>query len=133
MPVDRYLCVSRGVIERLRAAGVADRRLALVPDGFELEEPAVLCDLRMMLGLPPETPVVGTVAALTPEKGHADLLEAAARMVRASSAAHFVWLGEGKSRMALLQRRAKLGLESRVHLLSHRADAQALMRQCTAL
>ena len=131
MPVDRYLCVSRGVIERLRAAGVAEQRLALVPDGFELQEPAVLWDLREMVGVPPETPIVGTVAALTPEKGHADLLEAAARMVRAASAAHFVWLGEGKCRDALLHRRAELGLESRVHLLGYRADAQALLRQCT--
>jgi glycosyltransferase involved in cell wall biosynthesis len=131
MPVDRYLCVSRGVIERLRAAGVPEQRLALVPDGFELEEPAVVPHLREILGMPPETPVVGTVAALTPEKGHADLLEAASRMVRASSAAHFVWLGEGKCRESLLKRRAELGLDSRVHLLGYRADAQALLRQCT--
>jgi L-malate glycosyltransferase len=130
LPVDRYLCVSRGVIERLRVAGVPERRLALVPDGFELEEPAVTWDLPAMLGVPPGTPLVGTVAALTPEKGHADLLEAAARMVRASSAAHFVWLGEGKCRDALLRRRAELGLESRVHLLGYRTDAQALLRQC---
>ena len=131
LPVDRYLCVSRGVTERLRVAGVPERRLSVVADGFELQEPLVTIDLRGLLGLPAETPLVGTVAALTPEKGHADLLEAAAYLVSASSPAHFVWLGEGECRWTLLRRRAELNLESRVHLLGYRADAQALLRQCT--
>jgi len=131
LPVDRYLCVSRGVTERLRVAGVPEQRLSLVPDGFELQDPTVTIDLRGLLGLPAETPLVGTVAALTPEKGHADLLEAAAYLVSNSSPAHFVWLGEGECRWPLLRRRAELNLESRVHLLGYRADAQALLRQCT--
>ena len=127
LPVDRYLCVSRFVIEKLRAAGVPERRLVLVPDGFEAcDAPAA----RQMLGVPPATPLVATIAALTREKGHADLLEAA-RLVAAGTPAHFVWFGEGKCREALLARRAQLGLEARVHLLGHREDAQALLRQCT--
>jgi len=88
-------------------------------------------DLRAMLGLPDETRLVGTVAALTPEKGHADLLETAARVVRAAPRTHFVWMGEGRCRSALERQRARLGLDSHVHLLGHRTDAQSLLVQCT--
>src|SRR5262249_59518750 len=88
-------------------------------------------DLRGLLALPPDVPLIATVAALTPEKGHDDLLEAAAQVARINSDVHFVWLGEGKCRESLLAQRARLGLESRVHLLGHRADAQLLLPQCT--
>jgi glycosyltransferase involved in cell wall biosynthesis len=130
MPVDRYLCVSHAVADRLRGAGVPEHRLALVPDAVDVcAQPAP--DLRALLGVCPETPLVGTVAALTPEKGHATLLEAAALVVRAAPRSHFVWMGEGKCREALLRRRAELGLEGHVHLLGHRVDATSLLGQCT--
>jgi glycosyltransferase involved in cell wall biosynthesis len=131
MPVDRYLCVSRGVIEGLHDAGVPDERLALVPDAFDLCPTQDVRDLHALLHLPPETPLIGTVAALTPEKGHADLLEAAARVARSDPEVHFVWMGEGKCRQSLLETAARLGLEARVHMLGYRADAQSLLRQCT--
>ncbi len=131
LPVDRYLCVSRAVSDELRAAGLAEQRLSLVPDAFECRATSPAVDLRALLGLPRHAPVIGTAAALTPEKGHAHLLEAAVQVIGRCSEAHFVWMGEGCCRDALVRRRAELGLESRVHLLGHRADAQALLSQCT--
>lgn len=131
LPVDRYLCVSRGVIECMRAAGVDAERLSLVPDALELREESSPIVLRALLGVPSGAALVGTVAALTPEKGHADLLEAATYVVQRAPGTHFVWLGEGKCREPLLRRRSQLGLDSHVHLLGHRADAQSLLRQCT--
>jgi glycosyltransferase involved in cell wall biosynthesis len=131
MPVDRYLCVSRAVIERLRTAGVRETRLALVPDAFELVSGPRAIDLRQLIGVPSDAPLVTTVAALTPEKGHADLLKAAARVVDQMPATHFVWLGEGRCRESLLCQRAQLGLDARVHLLGHRPDAQQLLSQST--
>src|SRR5262245_39846076 len=44
MPVDRYLCVSRSVMGHLREAGVPEKRLALVPDGFDLGSTATAFD-----------------------------------------------------------------------------------------
>jgi glycosyltransferase involved in cell wall biosynthesis len=131
MPVDRYVCVSRCAASQLRAAGVPKSRLALVHDAFEPEASSPTFDLRGLLHMSPDAPLVGTVAALTPEKGHAHLLEAAAIVTRAMPEAHFVWLGEGECRESLLARRARLGLDSRVHVLGYRADAQALLGQCT--
>ncbi|MBI5708687.1 MAG: glycosyltransferase [Candidatus Eisenbacteria bacterium] len=136
MPVDRYLCISRGVVEVMRSGGVPQARLALVPSGIELPAadavaPRAAADLRAALGAPPDAPVVGTVAALAPHKDHANLLEAAALVVRARPDVRFAWLGEGECRAALERRRAALGLAGHVHLLGFRGDALDLLRQFT--
>ena len=131
MPVDRYLCISRSVMEVMRRGGVPARRLALVPSGIEFPAPPPGPDLRGLLGLAATTPVLGTVAALAPHKNHADLLLAARDVARARPDAHFVWVGEGECRKALERRRAELGLESHVHMMGFRSDAHALLRQFT--
>ena len=141
MPVDRYLCISRGVRDVMRAAGVPERRLVLVPSGIELPgagdsgvEAAGVPpgrDLRAIIGVPAETPVVGTVAALAPHKNHADLLGAARIVVDARPDVHFAWIGEGECRAALERLRFDLALESHVHLLGFRDDARRLLRQFT--
>jgi glycosyltransferase involved in cell wall biosynthesis len=132
--VDRYFCISRGVVQAMRDSGVADSHLALVPSGIdvsavraEADEPAP--NLRTLLGLGAEAEIVGTVASLTPEKNHALLLEAAVRVVRERPRARFVWLGEGGCRGELERRRAALGLEDRVFLAGFHAQPRALMRQ----
>jgi glycosyltransferase involved in cell wall biosynthesis len=130
LPVDRYLCVSRGVMDVMRQAGIPAARLALVPDG--VEQPPVTAgaaDLRTLLAVAPATPVVGTVAALAPHKDHANLLRAAALLLARRPDVHFAWVGEGECRAALERQRAALGLESRVHLLGFRTDAPGLLAQ----
>src|SRR5689334_2372770 len=89
-PVDRYLCISRGVADVLRAAGIPERRLALVPSGVEFprDDGRTAFDLRGALGLPADAPIVGTVAALAPHQDHATLHARAARVTRALPAAH---------------------------------------------
>ena len=134
LPVDRYLCISRGVVDAMRASGVPAERLALVPSGIDLaavreagREPAP--DLKAWLGLPADAEVVGTVASLAPHKNHALLLEAAPLVLAARPRAVFVWLGEGECRAALERRRTALGLERAVRMPGFRPDARALMRQ----
>lgn len=134
MPVERYLCISDGVREAMRASGIEESRLALVPSGIDLDEVRAAAaadapELRRLLGAGPEAFVIGTVASLAPHKNHALLLEAAARVCAQDPSVHFAWLGEGGERRSLETRRAALGLESRVHLLGFRSDARALLRQ----
>ena len=132
MPVDRYLSISAGVESVLRAAGIPESRLARVPSGIEFPDGTETgADLRALLGIPADAPVVGTVAALAPHKNHADLMEAAALVVRSSPEVHFAWLGDGECRPALEAQRRVLGLERHVHLMGFRPDARALMRQFT--
>jgi glycosyltransferase involved in cell wall biosynthesis len=132
LPVDRYLSISAGVESVLRAAGIPESRLARVPSGIEFPvEPESGPDLRAMLGIPAEAPVVGTVAALAPHKNHADLMRAAALVVRERPDVHFAWLGEGECRAALEAQRQALALEAHVHLMGFRPDARSMMRQFT--
>jgi glycosyltransferase involved in cell wall biosynthesis len=133
LPVDRYLCISRGVMDVMRRAGVPERRLALVPSGVVIRRaaPPGAADLRRLIDVGPETEVVGTVAALAPHKNHADLMRAAAIVLRERPEVHFAWVGDGPCRPALERQRKELGLESRVHLLGFRDDALGLMSQFT--
>lgn len=134
MDVDRYFCISRGVMQAMIASGVPESALALVPSGVDFAEvrdalSAGAPDLRRALGLPGEAVLVGTVASLAPHKNHALLLEAAARVCASRSDVHFVWLGEGECRAALERRRAELGLEARVHMPGFRPDARGCLPQ----
>ncbi|HEY2955697.1 MAG TPA: glycosyltransferase [Candidatus Eisenbacteria bacterium] len=144
MPVDRYLCISRGVIEAMAEGGVPRSKLALVPSGVKLPSaapaptsgagaaaPGAGASLRAAIGAPPDAIVIGTVAALAPHKNHADLARAAALVVRERPDVHFAWIGEGECRPALERQLASLGLERRVHLLGFRADALELLGQFT--
>jgi len=133
MPVDRYLCISRGVMDVMRQGGVPQERLALVPSGVELpgsEAPApAAADLRALVGAAPGAPVIGTVAALAPHKDHANLLQAVVEVVRARPEVRFAWVGEGECRADLERQRAALGLEEHVRLLGFREDALGLLAQ----
>lgn len=136
LPVDRYFCISHGVMDVMRASGVPDSRLAFVPSGIDLaavrrEAAEPTHDLRAWLGLPADAEIVGTVASLAPHKNHALLLEAAPQLLAANPRAHLVWLGEGECRADLERRRRELGLESRVHLAGFHPQARALMTQFT--
>lgn len=133
LPVDRYLCISRGVMDVMRRAGVAPQKLALVPSGIAIQRtpPPGAADLRRLIGAPQGTPVIGTVAALAPHKNHADLMRAAAIVARERPDAQFAWVGDGPCRAALEAQQRELGLEHSVHLLGFRDDALGLLAQFT--
>ena len=136
LPVDRYLCVSRAVMEIMRASGVPGESLALVPSGVRLtpvSRDASAPSLRSWLGVPEDTPLIGTLAALTAEKRHEDLLAAARLVLATEPHVHFVWLGDGPRRAELERLRDQLGLRSNVHLAGFRPEARALMAQCTVV
>jgi glycosyltransferase involved in cell wall biosynthesis len=131
-PVDRYFCISHGVMDVMRRGGVNDSKLALVPSGVRFatdDEVRAAPDLRAELSIPRELRLIGTVAALAPHKNHADLMRAAARVCAERADVRFVWLGEGECRAALEAQRRSLGLETRVLMPGFRAGARACIPQ----
>jgi len=70
-------------------------------------------DLRSILGIPPEAPVVGIVGRLTFEKGYREFIEAAAIVHCQLPGAHFVAIGPDDAgvRVTLEGQIARLGLE----------------------
>jgi glycosyltransferase involved in cell wall biosynthesis len=105
--------------------GISAGRVSVVHNGIDPQpylsaEPADL-------PVPPGVFVVGTVAHLSPKKGFAELLRAAARV----PGAHFVIAGDGPMRPELA-RAAQAELKGRLHLLGWREDVPALMRRIDA-
>ena len=115
----------RGLVE-LREFPV--RLIRPIPSGTNppSSEVAAGARLRAELGLPADSVVIGTVAALEPLKGHLVLLEAARQICAEFSQAYFVISGEGVMRPQLEAYIRDQQLRNRVYLLGFTPDARAL-------
>lgn len=126
--VDRYLAVSRAI-----AAELAGRyhwppgKITVVHNAVEVERfggPAPTT-LRAELGAA-DRPLVLTAARLSDQKGHAVLLQAAARL----PGAVFALAGEGPEERALRELAKALGVSERIRFLGRRDDVPALLAAC---
>lgn len=82
--------------------------------------------LRADLGLPADSVLIGTVAALEPLKGHLVLLAAARQICAEFPQVYFVISGEGVMRPQLAAYIREQQLSDRVYLLGFTPDARAL-------
>lgn len=120
----RILANSRAAAERLVLERVPRRRIAIIPNGL---------DLSRFPARPPEPesgmggPTLITVANLRPEKGHAVLLEAFARMRAGHRGLRLRVVGDGPLRARLHAHAARLGVVDDVDFLGHREDVPALL------
>jgi glycosyltransferase involved in cell wall biosynthesis len=114
--------------------GFPQARVVVAPRGVEpaLFDPASISAdtrtaLRAELGATATGPLVVMVGRVTRWKGHAVLLEAAARLARPDL--HLAFIGGGSEALvAELQRdSARLGLEGRLHFTGSRRDVPALL------
>ncbi len=126
----RVICISSGIANVLRDAGVRDERLTVVPSAVRAERFADPCsgeELRRRLGLPGDARVAGMVAQLIPRKGHRYAFEALARLHRTHPNLHLVCFGRGDHRPALEAQSRKLGLKERIHFVGFRDDMPSLL------
>ncbi|MBI4355951.1 MAG: glycosyltransferase [Candidatus Omnitrophica bacterium] len=112
----RVLFVSRevlaGYVERI---GIAPARCTLVPNGVACEGlPDDRARLRQQLGWGADDRVIINVGRLSPEKGHADLLEAFAMIVQHVRRARLILVGDGPQRPALERLQERLHLNGEV-------------------
>ena len=126
------LAVSEGLRDVALAAGVAPERAHVVPnavdaDAVQGEASRARDRLRRGWGFGPETAVVLALGRLSPEKGHADLLEAFARVLPRVPHARLVLVGDGASRKALERRAARPDLTGRVTFAGWRGDPWACL------
>jgi glycosyltransferase involved in cell wall biosynthesis len=82
--------------------------------------------LRSELGLPADSILIGTVAALELLKGHLVLLEALCTIQMEFPRAHLIFLGDGIARSHIDSYIQAHHLKGRVSLLGHRDDARLL-------
>jgi glycosyltransferase involved in cell wall biosynthesis len=124
--MDRVVCVSEGQAAKVRRAGVAADRLTVIHNAIDasrfdrLDESAG--DQLRALFPDSEGPIVGAAGRLSPEKGFADLVDAAAIVVREFPSARFVLWGDGVLRDSLARKIDELGLVGRFVLAGFRGD-----------
>jgi len=128
--VDCFVAASDSIRATLLNDGIEASKIARVYEGIDVhriqaEPPA---NIHAELWLPTHAPVVGATAALTAEKGHRHLIDAAALVIREVPDARFVILGEGDLRASLERQIKELRLERHVFLPGFRADVLAFLR-----
>ncbi len=79
--------------------------------------------LRRELSIHSQTPLIGIVGRLVPVKNHRLFLEAAQRVIKRNSEAHFAIFGDGELRNDLERYAADLKLTAHVHFLGFRPNS----------
>ena len=113
---DAIVAVSNPVASVLREQGIPDESIRVIPDGVssaELER-RLPGRLREKAGAGPDQTLVGTVGALSLEKGHVWFLESVALIAADHPGARFVLFGDGPERDRLVRLADSLGLADRV-------------------
>ncbi len=135
--VDRVICVAEAqkrwlVEERGFPAG----RLEVIYNGIDLErfDPGAAGRLvKTAFGIPDESPVVGIVAALRPEKAHHVFLKAAKRVGARHPGARFMIVGDGETRTDMENLSRELGIADRTVFTGVRDDVPDLLRLMDAV
>jgi glycosyltransferase involved in cell wall biosynthesis len=122
--VDCFLAASNAIRDMLIGDGIDANRVVTVYEGIDLHrvQGETAANIHAEFWLPTHAPIVGAVAALTQEKGHKYLIDAAALVVREVPDARFVILGDGDQRPALERHIKELRLDKHVVLPGFRAD-----------
>jgi glycosyltransferase involved in cell wall biosynthesis len=111
--MDRLIAVSRSIVAKLHAEDRAVVPIELIYNGVNLERYAyqeACCTLPEEYGFAEGSPMVGVVARLEPEKGHATLLEAWPTVLEQVPEARLLVIGEGSQRAELEAQAERLGL-----------------------
>ena len=124
--LDAVVAASRGHTGYLVAVeGVSVRKIVAIPNSVDCE---ALCptlarpEAKARLGIPAGHRTAGILAALRPDKAHDIFLQAAALVVAADPATHFLVIGDGPQRAVLEALAARLGLVGHVTFLGFRRD-----------
>jgi glycosyltransferase involved in cell wall biosynthesis len=111
--MDRLIAVSRAIVAKLVAEGRTAAPVELIYNGVDLDRydhTEACCTLPEEYGFPEGTPLVGIVARLEPEKGHATLIEAWPIVLQQVPEARLLIIGEGSQRATLEAQADALGL-----------------------
>lgn len=131
---ERELGVSDQVVANLNRrtfARLRNRRSEVVRNAVNTErflgqkfDPHIL---RAELGIPIDSPVVGSVGRLVPQKGYTYFIEAAQQVLASIPSSHFVLVGEGRAEQALRRQVNELGLSERILFTGPRSDVETLL------
>ncbi len=104
--------------------GIPPEKIHTIYNGIDLETFSSCRDgeLRRSLSLPEDTPLVGIIGRLSPEKGHEIFLKAAAQVSRPLPQVHFLVVGSGALEEKLRRQARLLQIAPKVHFLKGRPE-----------
>jgi glycosyltransferase involved in cell wall biosynthesis len=129
---DRVICVSREVACTSARCGMPRDHLRVVHDGVD---PRRLCgrdraQARNRLNVAADQTMVLTVARMSPEKGHRQLLDAVPAVLARYPHTVFLLAGDGPLRPALQRQAEQLGITRNTRFLGYRRDVPDLLAAC---
>jgi len=130
------VCVSQGVLQfSLGVGGLDPRRLTVIPNGIDPEPFDRASALpRGALGIPEQAHLALAVGRLDVQKGLADLLAAAERVIARCPSWHLALAGDGPCRAWLLEQiNGRPSLGGRIHWLGRRDDIPGLLKAADVL
>ncbi len=122
---DRILCNSRAAAERLREAGVPERKLIIIPNGLSARffSPCAPAFPRK-----PGVARIGMIARMNDAvKDHAAFLRAAARVAKDLPEVEFMLVGDGPLRQRWEAMAAELEVADQVNFAGERHDIPAML------
>ena len=125
----RILAISQAVRNQLLAAGLDKDRIEVVPDGVQIPAaitPDARRNARKRWGFGPGDTVIECVGALAPEKGHALLIDAFAKLRQKISNCRLLLAGEGRLRAELERQAQEAGLGSAIVFAGFVAEVESV-------
>ena len=116
--------------------GLAARRNEVIRNGVDLHEfvdrsrPGERLALRRYLGFRDSDYILGSTAALRPEKNHAQLIEAVAALRASGIPARALLIGDGPMRVEIDARARALAVAEHVKVLGFKADVRPYILAC---
>ena len=122
---DHIIAVSGAAAKNLTDAGISKKRITVLMNGVSPVERAPdgdVLEYRRKWGIEPGEFVLGILARIEPYKGHADILDALAKLTRDGRNVRLLIAGTGEYEGALREKCAELDLEGKVSFLGFQKD-----------
>jgi glycosyltransferase involved in cell wall biosynthesis len=130
---DVTIAISEPVREHLlRTFHLPPTRICLISHGVDVASfasvtPGEQRQLRAQLGIPPQVPVIGTVARLVASKAVGHLVRSFVRLRRMMPTAHLLIVGDGAERASLERLAGESGVAPAVHLAGALPDTRVAL------
>ncbi len=126
---NRIIAISHAVRDALVTSGIDPSRITVVHSAIDLQATRAKppAPLHSRFGIPAESPVAIAVAALTGEKDHGTLIEAARSLHSKRPDLHWLLVGDGPRRAALEAQIGATNSAAFVHLAGQVEDPRPLI------
>jgi glycosyltransferase involved in cell wall biosynthesis len=135
----RIICCSESALRVHVGVGYAQRKMRVIPNGFDLSrfkpDPEARVHLRDELDLEIDTPLVGLIGRFDPQKNHEGFFVAAGMVSKKNPSVHFLLAGLGidENNEKLMRSVCSNGVEGVTHLLGLRNDIPRVMASLDVL